>query len=532
MSQSLSTREYSRRSFVAGSAAGMAALAAAPLAAQAGEEESASADAPTWDEEYDAIVIGYGGAGATAALWAAEGGAKVLLCDKAPKGHEGGNTRYCAQIICSGTNVEDLLQYLKNLTWKFDMDEEVLRAYAEGMLQVTDTLALAGVDEPVLWEEGTDLYDRAQAHGIAPEYPEAGVGAEPMLITIKPSTFDSALWQALDAAVLARPDDITVWYESPAHHLVQDPQTGAVIGAEIEHEGATLRVHANNGVVLSCGGFENNRQMIQDYLGAPRMSPLGTTYNSGDGISMALEVGADLWHMNNYESLGILSGNTWEVEEGRQALLEWNAAAGSALSVNSDLYGSGSVFLAGDDGSRYLREDAHTRHAHTYYCGVYRIPAANYSPTLIFDSTQLAEMKEAGYITEEREARLLSAKTPEELAELIGADPTTLAQTVVDFNFFAENGVDYKCGRAAESMRPFDGDTYYGAKMCPVILNTQGGPRRNAQAQVVTPSGEPIEGLYAAGECGGVMAFHYQGGCNIAECLVFGRIAGTAVAGA
>ena len=74
-------------------------------------------------------------------------------------------------------------------------------------------------------------------------------------------------------------------------------------------------------------------------------------------------------------------------------------------------------------------------------------------------------------------------------------------------------------------MRAFEG-TLYALPLQPSVLNTQGGPRRNAKAQVVDTNSEPIKGLFSAGECGGVNALYYQGGGNVAECLVFGKIAG------
>lgn len=521
--------EYSRRSFLKGAFAGGAALALGGMAgcAQAAQGETAPAtytyaDTIAWNAEYDVVVVGFGGAGAAASIYAADAGASVLLCDVAPEGHEGGNTRYCAQIAVAGSNADDLLTYYKSLAWKFEMDEEVLRVYTQGMTEVYDIFKYIGVTEPTRHDPGSRLHKL----GVFPEYPEAEAGDSVAGVTVNVKTFDSALWKQLRQAVMERSDSISVWLESPGKHLIQDPETGTIIGVEIEKQGETVLVRAKNGVVLTCGGFENNQQMIQDYLGAPRLSPLGTLYNRGDGIYMALEVGADLWHMNNYESLGILSGNTWRVEDGERADLEHSSLGGNALTVNSGPYGTGSVILVGDDGSRFLREDAHTRHGHTYYCGVYRIPAVNYNPYLVFDETQLAEIKEAGYLDEAREAQLVSAESPEALAEAIGLDPAMLAKSINDFNKFANEGVDYAFGRAAESMRPFSGSKYYAASFGAVILNTQGGPRRNASAQVVGPKGDPIPHLYSAGECGGVTAFHYNGGGNIAECLIFGRLAG------
>jgi len=62
-----------------------------------------------------------------------------------------------------------------------------------------------------------------------------------------------------------------------------------------------IRIKARRGVVQTCGGFENNQEMIRNYLpGIPCCYTSGSPYNEGDGITMAMSVGADLWHMNNY----------------------------------------------------------------------------------------------------------------------------------------------------------------------------------------------------------------------------------------
>nr|WP_246561232.1 FAD-binding protein [Geobacter grbiciae] len=67
---------------------------------------------------------------------------------------------------------------------------------------------------------------------------------------------------------------------------------------------------------------------------------------------------------------------------------------------------------------------------------------------------------------------------------------------------------------------------FYAMEIYPSLANTQGGPRRNERAQIVDPFGDPIPGLYGAGELGSLWGLIYQGGGNIAECLAFGRIAG------
>ena len=75
-------------------------------------------------------------------------------------------------------------------------------------------------------------------------------------------------------------------------------------------------------------------------------------------------------------------------------------------------------------------------------------------------------------------------------------------------------------------LNPIAEAPYYAIEMSPSMLNTQGGPRRNENAQIVRPSGAPIPRLYSAGELGSIYSYLYQGTGNIGECLAFGRIAG------
>ena len=89
---------------------------------------------------------------------------------------------------------------------------------------------------------------------------------------------------------------------SPATKLFQDPVSRAVIGVEIDKAGETVNIRAKNGVVMTMGGFENNKQMVEDFLGLTKSTPAGTLFNTGDGVKMAMGVGADLWHCLLYTS--------------------------------------------------------------------------------------------------------------------------------------------------------------------------------------------------------------------------------------
>ena len=118
--------------------------------------------------------------------------------------------------------------------------------------------------------------------------------------------FDAGLWKKIRKEVADRKDKIDVWLNSRALELIQDPETDQVVGAIVERNHKRYFIHAKNGVVVSTGGFENNPQMQQDYLHIHKLTPLGTLYNRGDGVKMVQSVGAKMWHMSNYESLGII----------------------------------------------------------------------------------------------------------------------------------------------------------------------------------------------------------------------------------
>ncbi|WP_056987842.1 NAD(P)H-dependent oxidoreductase [Secundilactobacillus paracollinoides] len=472
-------------------------------------------DTIKWDAVYDNLVIGFGGAGATAARFAADAGAKVLLVDAAPLGHEGGNTRYAAQLLNSGADYDQLLAYYKSLYAPKDYDEAMLETYVHGMTKLPEYLRQDLGVTPVSAKKDLHLVNYT-----LPEYPEFK-GHETVDFTlVHKGIFDASLWKLLRQKVLDRKDSIDIWLSSPARHLIQDPQTKMILGAQIERNGELLNIRAVNGVVLTVGGFENNRDMVQNFLGATHLTPLGSLYNQGDGIRMGEEIGAKFWHMSNYEALGILNGMVFAVPEGER---------GHYINPTYTKLFTGAIFLAGDDGSRYTKEDEQNRHGHVYEQGQWHVVRPNEHPHLVFDAKQweaLLHDDESPYT--DWYDQVISAPTIAELAAKIGADPAILARTVAQFNHFAAAGEDFKFGRLGDTMRAFAEDgPYYAVAVNHDVLNTQGGPQRNARAEVLAADGTPIPHLYSAGELGGINANMYQAGGNLAECLIFGKIAGT-----
>jgi hypothetical protein len=125
---------------------------------------------------------------------------------------------------------------------------------------------------------------------------------------------------------------------------------------------------------------------------------------------------------------------------------------------------------------------------------------------------------------------IIKGETLAELAGKINIPADALQATVAEWNADVAAGEDKKFHRRANTLAPVQTGPFYAVEMHPAILNTQGGPRRNAKAQIVNPFDEPIPRLYSAGELGSMWGVIYQGSGNNAEAFVFGRIAGKNVA--
>ena len=488
-----------------------------PMVGCADSAEFSYADTIAWNGEYDVVVVGFGSAGAVAASTAADEGAKVLLVEKAPEGNEGGNTRYCGQLfVYGGGDAETTYKYYQQLFRGFDVPDEMLRVYTTKIADMYNIMEdLLGIDQSNFVDWSNDPFIRT----LSPEYPEFEGHETISLNTIQNTYFDGHFWRAIRTLVTDRADKIDVWFESPAEHLIQDPVTKTILGVQVARGGEMLNIRAKNGVILTCGGFENNQEMVETYLGLPRAAVCGSLYNTGDGVRMAMEVGADLWHMDVYE--GAYSYGSFKVAEG-----ERNSHVRGAAATQS-----GSIIFVGEDGSRYLREDenllAGNRHGHMYYHGIYLNPTRPLKSFVVYDQKQADKIAEAKMIPEQYQNTVIKADTIEELAVATGMNPQTLAHTIEKYNMYAEQGEDYEFGRLPEHMEAFSAEgPYYAFETIPNIINTQGGPRRNENAEIVDVNGDPIPHLYSAGELGGITAQSYQGGGNISETIIFGQIAG------
>lgn len=430
-----------------------------------------------WNATYDVIVLGFGGAGATAARFAADNGAKVLITDSAPEGHEGGNTRYAGQVISTGSNLDDLRKYYQDLAFPLSYDKDLMETYVQGLYNIPSYLEKYLGVKPFIMAQHPDSPVSKALHFMAHEYPEFRGQATHDLVAMHEGVADSALWKNLRQQVLKRADKIDVLYQTPAEHLIQNPATGAIVGVQIKRNDKFLNVYANNGVVMATGGFENNSKMVENYLGETSLNPIGSLYNKGIGIKMASEVGAQLYNMNNYEAYGIFHGLTPKPAKGQRSQF---------LPFDWPAFHQGSLIVVGDDGTRYFDENEMHRHGHTQDHGNWRILQAQRHPYVVFDQKkydELANDKNEPY--PEFLDSVVKADNLDSLAQVMNVNVDKLRNTIKDFNHFADIKRDYAFNRDADTLTVFDDGPYYALAMVQGLLNTQGGPVHNSKAEVV-----------------------------------------------
>ena len=473
-----------------------------------------------WDFEADVIVVGFGAAGMAAAVTAHELGSSVIILEKAPEGKEGGNTRVAGQGYLNTSAVEPAIADLNALCGPFTVPEAMVRVWAEEMCLNNDWLRSLGGDP-----------QEHQHPPVGIEFPDLP-GAECVHKFHDGPTYGySYTWKLFERLVKERP--IAIHYETPGKELIQNDTTKEILGVRAVRGGESVFVKARKGVILTCGGFENNQEMIRNYLpGVPYCYTSGSPYNEGDGITMAMSVGADLWHMNNYAGPSM----ALKVPEVPTTF------SMQALHYSKEI--PGGMIVVGPDGRRFADEKFRTRHGKVPVNGRW-LPLATPCPMyLIFDHAMFSagplydghpshgwtQIVEQYPWSEDNSAELAKGwitrdATLSGLASAIGLDAAALEATVARWNGFATDKHDADFGRSL-MMTPLGAGPYYAVELSPSMLNTQGGPRRNEHAQIVRPDGTPIPRLYSAGELGSIYSYLYQGTGNLGECLAFGRISG------
>lgn len=516
-------------------------------------ERSTSPGRAAAERVFDVIIVGYGAAGAVAAIEAARAGASVLLVEKMPD--PGGISILSAGGIRVGFDVDAVFSYLKH-TCGGRTPDDVLRVLAQGMVDAPAYIReLAQVDGAQIEVRkalgnypfpGYDALGYVEVDSI-PGFPEPGHSAEDGYLAARPLRPGCFLFRLLSDNVdhHVRAGAVTVEMSTRALRLLRG-KGGEIRGLQIVRDGAAPeRVRARRAVVLASGGFEASEEMKQQYLVSTPVVTGSFRGNTGDGIRMAQAVGADLWHMWHHHGPYGIRHTDPDYPFGLYVKLlpMWTPG-------HTDKPLPPMAWIVVDQrGRRYVDEyppylsDTGVRqfdHYDPQSASHSRLPSF-----LIFDEAGRTMYPMGRSITNDRDAYyewsadnlkevangiLLTAPTLEDLASRLGIPAEALTATVERWNADCARGHDSEFGRRPETMVPIARPPFYAARLWPLLINTQGGPVHDARQRVLDTERQPIPRLYAAGEMGSVFGHVYLAGGNLAECVVGGRIAGMGAA--
>lgn len=513
-------------------------------------------DDSVWTRTVDVLVVGFGAAGGVAAIEAADAGASVELLEKMP--FPGGLSAVSAGGIRCTTDAAAAFAYLR-ATCGGKTPDDVLQALAEGMLEVADHVgrlaAASGATVKLIPAFGNYPFPGYETLGFCQVDTVPSLAGATSWHAVEGPRDGCKLLAVLEENLQAR--RIPVRYGTPARRLIRDG-AGRVIGILAEAAGRPVRIRARGGVVLACGGFENNPDMQAQYFEAGPVVPGSFLGNTGDGITMAQEAGAALWHMWHYHGpYGMRHPDpAWPLGFFMKALPMWTPGRDDAVSDLgvTDADGRPSRhrtvvqvpwILVDQDGRRFMDEyppymsDTAVRPFDAFEPKTQRFPRLPAFALLDENGRQLFAIGRS--VVNDREYRyrwsadnrdeialgiLKQAGSLAELAAQTGLPPARLEATVAEWNRACRAGADDNFGRRPDTMVPIETPPFLAAEVWPMVINTQGGPVHDSMQRVLTPYGEPIPGLYAAGELGSVFGHIYLAGGNLAECIVGGRIAG------
>lgn len=518
--------------------------------------------AAVYDEAFDVIVVGRGFAGSIAALEAARAGASVLLVEKASV--PGGISICSYGAVRCASDAAAAHDYL-TATNAGRTDDGVVRALARGMAGLEPYVRALGAvnDAEITTTRETDKTTGAN-------YPLPGFEAFYQTVVVSVPGFDARtvypwangapggpmLFKIVDDN-LAR-EEVAIRMETRALRLLRSEDGAEVRGVTVEGPGGIGRIKARRGVVLASGGFEGSPALQDQHWEGRPILPAAARSNTGDGIRMAQDMGAQLWHMwHLHGAYGFKSADPdYPYAIRVKRLPDWRPGGGGFMARRDE---SGDIaaaqvrmawILLDRRGARYMNEYPPYTHdtghrrmqlydpAHQDYPRIpsYLVcddngrrlyplgrPTSNDEGVrLDWSDDNMAEV-EAGILAEAGSLAGLAAR--------LGLDAAAVEASVERWNGFCAAGGDGDFGRPPGTMTPIDTPPYYGAPVWPVVSNTQGGPVHDPEQRIVDAFDAPIPRLYAAGELGSAFGHLYMSGGNIAECFVTGRIAGRNAAG-
>ncbi len=435
-------------------------------------------------KSYDVIIVGSGGAGMTAAIEAKDAGMNPVILEKMPMA--GGNTsKASAGLNASETSVEKA-QGITDSNDKFyeetlkggggTNDKELLRYFVDHSAAAVDWLAQNDIVLDNLTTTGGMSVSRTHR-------PHDG------------SAVGAYLVKGLEENISKR--DIPVFVNSDVTKI--NEKDGKVSGVEVKIEGETKQVDSK-AVVVTTGGFGANQKMIAKYR--PDLKDYVTTNaagSTGDGIEMISALGGALVDMDKIQIHPTVFQKTGYL-------------------VSESIRGEGAI-LVNKEGKRFFNE-MDTRD---------KVSAAElkqdgkYAYAIFGEGTKDKVKAVDQYISKDM---VVEADNVEELAKKLDIKPEELNATVTKWNKAVADKKDSEFGRTTGMTNDISGKVY-AIKVAPGIHHTMAGVKINTQTQVLKEDGQPVKGLYAAGEVtGGLHGGNRIGGNAVADIIIFGRQAG------
>ena len=481
----------------------------------------------------DVVIVGAGNAAFCAAHAAAEHGGSVLVLERAPEEESGGNSRFTAGAFrCVYDGVDDLRALMPDLT-----DEEVANTdfgtytqdkFFDDMGRVTEyrtdpdlcEVLITRSKDTMLWMQKKGIrfipiYGR-QAYKIDGKFKFWGG------LTVESWGGGPGLIEA--HTTIAKKNGVTVAYNARALSLIADDD--GVKGIRVKHDGRTVDVKAKC-VVLAAGGFQANSEMRTRYLGPGwELAKIrGTRFNTGDGIRMALDIGA--MPTGNWSGCHAVG---WD----RNAPEFGDLAVGDNFQKHSYPWG----IMINANGERFVDEGADFRN-YTYakYGRVILMQPGQFA-WQVFDKKIIPMLRDEYRIKQVTKVR---ADTLEDLVKrLDDVDGKRALETIKAYNKAVRTDVAFnpnvKDGRRTEGLainksnwaNTIDEPPFEAYAVTCGITFTFGGLKIDTSGRVIDTDGQAIAGLHAAGELvGGLFYFNYPGGTGLMAGSVFGRIAGT-----
>jgi tricarballylate dehydrogenase len=483
--------------------------------------------------EYDVIVVGAGNAAFCAALAAQEEGASVLMLEAAPQDESGGNSRFTAgsiRVVYNG--VDDIKTLVPDLTEAeiatTDFGTYTQEQFFDDMARVTQHRADPDLVELMVTRSFDTLcWMRDKGVRFIPIYGRQAFKIDGKFkfwggLTVESVGGGPGLVNMLTEAASKR--GIELRYQTRALDLLYNGSR--IEGVRIRSNEQVSEVHGKS-VVLACGGFEANPEWRTRYLGPgwDLAKVRGSRFNAGDGIRMALSIGAS--PRGNWSGCHAVG---WEM----------NAPEFGDLAVGDQFQKHSYPFaiMVNATGKRFVDEGADFRNYTYAKYGRVILEQPGQFAWQIFDQ-KVKHLQRDEYRI--RQITKVTADTIEELAKkLDGVDAAQFVKTIAEYNAAVRQDVPFnpnvKDGRGTQGLainksnwaNTFDQPPYEAYGVTCGITFTFGGLRINTDGEVLNTDYQPIRGLYAAGELvGGIFYFNYPGGSGLISGAVFGKIAGT-----